>query len=230
MAFQRDQVAAVIAYGLERIHIPADPTQSQTASACFTALEIVRGKAGELGADVMFYDARGSWAPRGLALRYAMQRTAGPPLIPAEGWSNELYRPTHKSAVRTFEGGHECSDVIDGARVRWIAWNTDHWAEAALRSWLATPGAPGSCVLYSGDHDHAFSEQVSMKRLVGKIQTSRGTRYDWADRVGDQDYADAVGMVWAAAAWGGIGTGGSSIAPQRQQRRRRPGGITTIQL
>jgi len=208
IAFARNQVGCVIAYGRERISMPADPTQAQSAGACFAALEQVRGKVGACGADVMFYDARGNWAPRGLALRYAMQRTPGTQIIPAEGWSNEYYRPTHKSAVRTFEGGHECADVVDGARVRWIAWNADQWGETALRSWLAVPGAPGSCIIHAGDHETEFATQVSMKRLIGKLSTSKGVRYDWADRVGDQDYGDAIGMCWAAAAWGGIGTGG----------------------
>jgi hypothetical protein len=214
MSFARNQVAAVMAYGRERIVMPSNATQGQSAEACFAALERVRAKVGAIGADVLFYDARGQWAPRGVALRYAMQRIPGAtvPLVPAEGWSNEYYRPTHKSAVRTFEGGHECSDVVDGVRVRWVAWNADLWAEAALRSWLAVPGAPGSCVLYTGEHEREFAEQVTMKRLAGKLNTSRGVRYDWADKPGDQDYADAVGMAWAAASWAGVGTSGGMQA------------------
>lgn len=221
MAVSRGQVAAVIAYGRETIHMPADPTQAQSAAACFAAIEVVRAKVGAIGADVMLYDARGQWAPRGIAIRYAMQRTPGIQLIPAEGWGNESYRPTHKTAVRTFEGGHESADVVDGVRVRWVAWNADHWQETALRAWLAAPGAPGSCIIHSGDHDPEFAAQCSMKRLAGKLTTSKGIRYDWADRIGDQDYGDAIGMCWAAAAWGGIGTGGQ-VAKKEKPKANIP--------
>ena len=76
-------------------------------------------------------------------------------------------------------------------------------------------------MLYSGDHEQEFAQQVSMKRLVGKLNTSKGVRYDWADRPGDQDYGDAVGMCWAAAAWGGIGTGGVvAMGPRREYKRK----------
>ena len=221
LAFQRHQVATVIAYGRERIDMPTNPTEAQSAAACFAAIEQVRGKVTAMGTDVMFYDARGQWAPRGIAIRYAMQRTPGATIIAAEGWPNEMYRPTHKSAIRVFEGGHECADNVDGVRVRWVAWNADHWGETALRAWLAVPGAPGSCVLYTGDQEHEFAEQVTMKRLVGKLQTSKGVRYDWSDRPGDQDYADAVGMAWAAAAWGGIGTGVAVAAPRKYIETRK---------
>ncbi|MBM3887817.1 MAG: hypothetical protein FJ388_01690 [Verrucomicrobia bacterium] len=227
LAFAREQVACVIAYGRERIVMPADPTQAQSAAASFAAIEQVRLKVAAVGADVLFYDARGNWSPRGLAIRYAMQRTPGIAIVPAEGWSNEYYRPTHKTAVRRFEGGHECADVVDGVRVRWIAWNADHWGEAMLRGWLAVPGAPGACVLYAGEQEHEFAEQVTMKRLVGKLATSKGIRYDWADRPGDQDYGDAVAMCWAAAAWGGIGTGGVAARPASAMARvvvSRPSG------
>jgi hypothetical protein len=231
VAFMRDQVAAVIAYGRERIDMPPNPTPAQSATASLAALEQVRAKAGLCGADVMFYDARGNWAPRGVALSYALapDQTNQVRIVPAEGWPNEYYRPTHRTAVRAFEGGHESRDKVDGRTRVWVAWNADHFAETVLRAWLATPGAPGSLILYAGEHDHEFPEQCSMKRLVGKLQTSKGTRYDWADRPGDQDYHDAVAMAFAAASYGGIGTGGM-VQQKQQQQRRRPTGVTVIPL
>jgi hypothetical protein len=234
--FGMHQTEGVIAYGIHRLNMPADPTPSQQVSAVYAGLNELRHKLfAECGCTLLGYDARG-WmnkgVTRGQALRYSRIALPGQKYmtirgmtipvqgdncaaLPMEGWGADAYRPTHKTAIRQFEACHLARDVVEQQTVEWLAWNTDWFNLQQLNAWLATPGAPGSCTLYKGNHDGEFLQQVTTRAFMGMVRKYRGEAYDWVRSVGSDDYGDCLAMCRALAAYHGIGTGGMSEKRKR---------------
>ena len=223
-----------MAYGIHKLHMPADPTPSQQVSIVYGGLNELRARLfSDFGCTLLGYDARGWYnkgVTRGQALRYPRTELPGVKCgaIGMEGWSADQYRPTHKTAIRQFESCHLSRDTVEQHPVEWLAWDADWFNLQQLRAWLATPGAPGACTLYRGDHSGEFLQQVTTRAFMGMVQKYRGQVYDWSRTVMNDDYGDCLAMCRALAAYHGIGTCGQVI--KQQQKRRKPGGVTVIAL
>jgi hypothetical protein len=217
VAFARNQVAHVTAWGIHPVKVKAGASKAEEGGAVYQALNELRQKVQSMGAESLVYDARG-WASREISLKYGM--TPNPqtsvPAVPAEGWSAKHYRPSHKTALRAFENAHEAADRVGGVRVRWIAWHSDAWHESSLGGWACAPGAPGSCDLPAGNH-RQFAEQCASISLAWKADTPTGLRWEWREKPGEHDFADGMAMAYMAAAWQGVGTGGVTSLPQSRK-------------
>ncbi len=138
------------------------------------------------------------------------------------GRGSKEYRPyvSRTQKIMPFENGHV---VHESYARRWIIWNADVWREAAQKAWTSAPTLPGSCSLGPGRHGE-FAAQICSEILNWKMDTPTGVRYDWTARPGvPHDFGDCMAMAYAAAAWGGIGTGGAVSRPVRQIDRPRTG-------
>jgi hypothetical protein len=222
-AVQMHQSACVIAYGIHRLDMPKDPTPSQQVTCVYGGLNQIRMALAGIGCELVVYDARGWYnngVTRGQALRYAAVPfpSCTCAVVPAEGWPHRAYKPTHKTAVRVLEGCHEAQSREENQRVRWVAWNSDWFNLQQLRAWMAAPGAPGSCIIYSGHHEAEFLNQCTTRAFCGMKQSHSGPEYDWARTPGHDDYGDCLAMCRVGAAYYGIGTGGQ--IEQRAQRKR----------
>jgi hypothetical protein len=216
-AFQMHQSECVIAYGIHKLDMPIDPTPSQQVTTVYAGLNQIRVMLSGMGVEALVYDARGWYdkgVTRGQALRYATipLPSASCSAIPAEGWAHQSYRPTHKTAIRAFEGCHLSRDRVEQQVVTWVAWDSDWFGLQQLRAWLAAPGAPGACILHSGHHESEFLTQVTTRAFVGMVQKHSGQVYDWARTPGNDDYGDCLSMCRVGAAYFGIGTGGAQAA------------------
>ena len=224
-AFQMHQSECVIAYGIHRLDMPKDPTPSQQVTCVYGGLNDIRVMLAGLGCEALIYDARGWYdkgVTRGQALRYASVSfpSSSCVAIPAEGWPHQAYRPTHKTAIRAFEGCHMARDRVEQQTVTWLAWDADWFNLQQLRAWMAAPGAPGSCIIYSGHHDGEFLNQATTRAYMGMTQKHSGPVYDWARQPGSDDYGDCLAMCRVGAAYYGIGTGGQVVKPARRVNRR----------
>ena len=222
-AFQMHQSECVMAYGIHKLDMPADPTPSQQVTCVYNGLTAVRMMLGGIGAEVLVYDAKGwynSGVTRGQALRYATVPVPGTQCaaMPAEGWPHHAYRPTHKTAVRALECCHVAQDRVEHQTVRWIAWDVDWFNLQQLRAWMASPGAPGSCILYTGHHEAEFLNQATTRAFIGMVQKHSGPVYDWARQPGNDDYGDCLAMCRVGAAYCGIGTGGQIEQPSQRKK------------
>ena len=211
--FGLHQTEGVMAYGIYPLAMPADPTPSQQVSIIYAGLNELRLK---LEADYRCtkfgYDARGWYTKgvtRGQALRYARipLPNCGCVAIGMEGWSSEQYSPKHKTAIRQYEACHLARDRVEQQTVEWLAWDTDWHNLQQMRAWLATPGAPGACMLYTGNHSSEFMQQVTTRSFMGMVQKFRGQQYDWVRAPGSDDYGDCLAMLRALAAAEGISSG-----------------------
>ena len=92
---------------------------------------------------------------------------------------------------------------LDG--IRFAAQNSDVWKEAAQRSFLAVPLAPGSISLWGKSaNEHAeFAAQITSERLADKALGARGAMmYHWTLRPGGENHwLDCLGGCLAAASW-----------------------------
>jgi len=226
--FGMHQTENVIAYGIHKLHMPKDPTPSQQVSIVYAGLNELRMKmADDYGAVMLGYDARGWYnkgVTRGQSLRYNRIDLPGCKCsaIGMEGWSSDQYRPTHKTAIRQFESCHLSRDRVEQQTVEWLAWDTDWFNLQQLRAWLASPGAPGACTLYKGNHDREFLQQVTTRSFMGMVNKYKGPVYDWFRKPGaNDDYGDCLAMCRALAAYHGITTGGQQVQQNRQRSRRR---------
>ena len=221
-AFQMHQSECVMAYGIKSLDMPSNPTPSQQVTCVYNGLSEIRIALSAMGCEALIYDARGWYdkgVTRGQALRYAgiPLPTATCAAIPAEGWPHQAYRPTHKTAIRAFEGCHLSRDRVEQQVVKWIAWDADWFNLQQLRAWLAAPGAPGSCILHAGQHSREFLNQITTRAFIGMVQKHSGPVYDWARQPGNDDYGDCLAMCRVGASYYGIGTG--ETTPQRVRKR-----------
>jgi hypothetical protein len=222
-SFQMHQSECVMAYGIHKLDMPTDPTTSQQVSCVYGGLNAIRVMLSGMGCEALIYDARGWYnkgVTRGQALRYATvpMPSAQCLAIPAEGWPQEKYRPTHSTAIRTFERCHLARDRVEQQTVQWIAWDTDWFNLQQLKAWAAEPGSPGSCIIYSGHHDGEFLTQATTRAFYGMAQKHSGMVYDWGRQVGNDDYGDCLAMCRVGAAYYGIDTG-QVAKPERKPAR-----------
>jgi hypothetical protein len=100
-----------------------------------------------------------------------------------------------------------------------VAFCTDYWREVWQKALLAEVDAPGSLSLFDpgpGSHHRNFAEQTTRERLAGKAphRITGQMEWTWITQPGRHDYGDCMTMAYAAAAWGGIGTGGKAAEAQ----------------
>jgi len=221
LAMGKDQTAAVLNYGIVPCHCEQGASPNAATQEIYRALiELGRGLKGlPYTLDAWVYDARG-WPAREGALRFRCisERECGIRAIPTEGWSTQHYRPWHKTRVgQPFECGHEASDIIQGMRINWLAWNSDHWKEVSQRAWTCSPDSPGACSLPTGPHG-VFAAQVVSERLLTKQEVgSKGMVYDFRRAPSEpHDFGDALAMAYMVCASRGIGTGGAIVRPVRR--------------
>jgi hypothetical protein len=143
--------------------------------------------------------------------------------IPAQGFTGQgarNYKPFGKTVDgRPAEQCHRAIDMASRPPRKWIKWNADYWREVAQRAWLGTVGAPGSLSLFKGTHTE-FAEQTCRERLMGKGEIGGAMMWNWYTQPGKHDYGDTLSQAYAAAAWGGIGTGGQVIRRKYTETRK----------
>jgi hypothetical protein len=144
-------------------------------------------------------------------------RTLGIPVMAARGFGADKYRPAGKGTIGAPR--EQCHLAESGIAGRFLAFCSDYWREVSQRAWLASPNAPGSLSLFDGMRHREFSEQVTREKLVEKLQGQYGPVWRWHVQPGWHDYGDVVTMLYAGAAWGGIGTGGY-VEPPKPTRKR----------
>jgi hypothetical protein len=109
---------------------------------------------------------------------------------------------------------------------KYLVVHADYWREVMQLAFATSPGAPGSCSLPAGEHGD-FVDQILSEPLIDKKPGPLGMEWLFTRRPGRNDLSDAMVMAYAAAAYGGIGTGGQVARPQR---RRRATGVTVIPM
>lgn len=221
VGFGADQTAAVLWYGIHKTHIGMDIPDAEFHRLLFAAL-VAHGK--EISAlpirpDVWHIDAGGKQFPAVLRFVAESTRLCGLQAFAHVGTPREKYRPYGKAVVgQPREYCHMRSDIADGRRRLWIARHKDYWLEVSQRAWLGEIGSPGSLSLFAGHHGE-FAAQVARYKLMGKGNVGGEMQWNWHTAPGPHDYADVVAQAYAAAAWQGIGTGGS--APEQKQQKGR---------
>jgi hypothetical protein len=168
-----------------------------------------------------------------VVIRFCAQsaQLTGLQALPLRGVGWKDYKPFGKAVIgQTREECHMRGDESEGRRRRWIAWNADYWREVSQKAWLGSIGAPGSVSLFSGKHTD-FAAQVAREKIIRTgIGLSGRMEWLWADVFGKpHDFGDCMSMLYALAAWDGIGTAGK-VQQKQQQRKRRPSGVTVIEL
>jgi hypothetical protein len=136
------------------------------------------------------------------------------------GWKN--YNEYGKSYVKNQLSREYChirSDRKDGRLIKWVAWQSDYWKEITQRSMLGELHSPGSCSLFSGNHD-IFAAQFCNERLVGKGDVGGKVVWNYNSVPGKNDFLDAMAQGYALAAFEGIGTGGHKGRGRAVARRR----------
>jgi hypothetical protein len=140
------------------------------------------------------------------------------------GLDGQRYRPGYKAIGQPREQCH----MTDWPQIgRGLAWNSHYWHEVAQRAWLGDIGKPGACSLFRGEH-RDFAEQIWRERMLGKGIIAGREVWTFAAQPGRHDYGDAMAQGYAAAAFGGIGTGGVII--KRQSNRPRGQRVSVISI
>ena len=212
LGFGRDQTAAVIWYGrytAAPLPISGNLPEAERHRRVFDAL-VISGK--QLAAipskpEVWHIDASGEYFPTVLRFCEHSVTLCGLQAIGSTGVGAKNYRPFGKNLLgQPREFCHMRSDIHDGRRRKWFAWQADYWREVAQRAWLGSVGAPGSVSLFRGQH-REFAEQIAREQLKGKAEIGGQMFWNWHTQPGPHDYGDVMAQAFAAAAWGGIGTG-----------------------
>jgi phage terminase large subunit GpA-like protein len=110
--------------------------------------------------------------------------------------------------------------------------NADLWRETMQRGFLVEPTEVGALSLYDpaypSEHD-ALAREIEGEYLVEHVTTDKGDYYKWGRTPGvANDRADA--LVYACALTGVMGIGEQRVQQKQQQRKRRPSGVTVIEL
>ena len=223
LGFGQDQTAAVLWYGIHAMSIPANAPAPEHNRQLFAALvEHGRALAGlPCRPEQWAVDAGG--ANFDAAIRFAGEsaRLCGLPCLGFTGRGAKAYKPYGKTLVpgQKREQCHGCHDIKEGRHIRWVAWHADYWREIAQRAWLGEVGAPGAVSLPAGRH-HEFAQQVASERLLGKGEIGGQLLWNWVTLPGRHDFGDAMAQGYAAAAFGGIGTGGGRPRERYVERRK----------
>ena len=233
VGFGKDQTAAVMWYGLfEKPPLPVknDMPQQERARKVFEAL-VIHGK--ELAAlrcrnDGWYVDASGEYFDSVQRFCAGSQQLCGIQAMAATGSAGRNYKPFGKNVVgQPRENCHMRSDFADGRRRKWLNWHADYWREVAQRAWLGSVGSPGSLSLFKGVHGD-FADQICREELKTKgVGLSGKLEWIWKTNSGKHDYGDVMAQAFAGAAWGGIGTSGSSrreVEPMKMRVLAQPKG------
>jgi hypothetical protein len=220
LGWEGNHTSHVLAYGVDPLRIPHEWSEPQKMSAVSLALAALRTRLDASGAcrpSLMAFDVRGWNRDHALAFGMQASRDRGLACIPAQGMGWKAYRPQHKARIGEAREG--CHLAADDKQRRYLVVHTDYWREIMQLSLATSPGAPGSCSLPSGDHgeiaDHILSEP-----LLEKHHGPMGMQWLYGRKPGRTDLSDAMVMAFAAAAWGGIGTGGQVIRKKYTEVRR----------
>ena len=220
VAFGRDQVAAVLWYGLYN-KAPLPVTKEMPPAVARKVIYEALAKHGrELAAlpcrpNTWIIDGGGS--PEGTVIDLAANspRICGLEAVCSFGRGWKMYKPTskHKNVL-----GEQLHRVIKSRNEQWVLYNADYWRETTQRGWTGEVGSPGSCTLPKGRHTD-FALQVCREQLRGKDDVGGRTVWVWDQAPGPHDYGDCMQMAYMGAAMRGVGTGGF-VQPRQQQRRR----------
>ena len=223
IGFGQDQTAAVLWYGIHPLAIPSDAPAGEHNRQLFAELT----KHGRFLASI--HGRPESWAIDGggtnfdavIRFAYESARLTGIPALSFTGRGAKNYRPYGKTLVpgQKREQCHGCFDVKDGRQIRWVAWNADYWREVWQRAWLGDGDLPGSVSLPAGQH-YDFAMQVAGERLLGKGEIGGQLLWNWRTLPGKHDFGDAGAQAYAAAAFGGIGTGGRQATRKYVETRK----------
>ena len=97
-----------------------------------------------------------------------------------------------------------------------------YWRETAQRAFLGATGQVGVCSLFGTPENHmVFAEHLCRKRLVQKITTDQGDRWEWAKKPGEDDWLDAYVGTWVCASMLGLRTGGEPVVRKRTRKKRK---------
>ena len=209
-AFGNDQSAAVIWFGRldnkGRPLVAKNSTEAVRKSAVYEALV----KHGEVIADSK--QAIDLWViDRGylpdVVHKYIEEKgkLLPFPVVAAWGAPAEKYRPVGRNVIGK-PREEVCLHKFPTGRA--LSFNMHYWCEVAQKAWLGSVGAPGSCSLYKGAKAQEFAEHICRQRLVEKFDGKTGVVWKYHQRLGRNDYGDAMYMCYVGAAWLGIGTSG----------------------
>jgi len=111
-------------------------------------------------------------------------------------------------------------------RAPYAMFNACYWREVMQRSFMSESGTPGGCTLFhvSDPRMHLpFADHIIAEKLVSKIQTIVGWRWEYRHAPGDVwDWGDAMTGAWAAAALQGASTSGvTAMQPKRKKYSQR---------
>jgi hypothetical protein len=207
-----------------------EDTSRERAQAVYEALVLVGKRLAGLPCkpELWLIDASGTDFDTVLAFAGQSVRLCGLVAVGCTGRAAKKYRPYGKAVVgHPREQCHLTSDTRTNPPRKWLAFHSDYWREAAQRAWLGSPGAPGSCSLFSGRHVD-FAEEICREQLHGKGMIGGELLWNWHTQPGPHDYGDVMTMAYVAAAWQGIGTQGRIVRPAQKKRRRT--GVTVIEL
>ncbi|MEY4940407.1 MAG: hypothetical protein RIQ93_2142 [Verrucomicrobiota bacterium] len=219
VGFEGNHTAHLLAYGVDPLRINAEWSEAQKLAAVFAGLAALRRKLDTCPCRprIMAYDVRG-W-DRGHALAFAAQaeRDRGLAVIPAQGTGWKSYRPNNKTRVG--DAREQCHMAADEKGRKYLVVHADYWREVMQLAFATSPGAPGSCSLPAGEHGD-FVDQILSEPLIDKKPGPLGMEWLFTRRPGRNDLSDAMVMAYAAAAYGGIGTGGQ-VARRRYIETRK---------
>lgn len=218
-AFDRRQTCGVVSYGVHGLKVDQNLPKAQQHALIYEAL-VTHGR--ELHSypfrpEYWFIDAAGDNFD--VVLRFAKHsaQLCGIQAIPITGRNARNYRPYGRSAIG--DPREQCHLCEDNLKRKWVAANADYWRELAQKAWIGSIGSPGSCSLPQGRHNE-FAMQICREPLIGKSDMGAGMRWEWGSQPGPHDYGDVMMMMFAGAAYCGIGTSGQ-IQTRRMKNRRR---------
>jgi hypothetical protein len=219
VGFEANHTAHVLGYGVDPLKMGATWSEPQKMAAVFAALSALRGRLDKSPRRpaLMAFDVRGWNRDHALAFGVQAERDRGLHAIPAQGAGWKYYRPNTKA--RIFEAREGCHMAQDDKHRKYLVVHVDYWREIMQLAFATSPGAPGSCSLPAGNHTD-FVDQILSEPLLEKKAGALGMEWLYTRRPGRNDLSDAMVMAYAAAAWGGIGTGGARVVIQRKEVRR----------
>ena len=218
VAFGSNQRSHVLWYGTHPMSLRKDDAPAIISRTVQTELAVVGKQLAGMTCRPGWWGIDGGGTPQDTVINFCgvSVRACGLQAYTMFGRDAKGYRPTGKHKMVVREQIHLVSETM--AR-RWLIWNADYWREIAQLGWASAPGLPGSASLCAGNH-REFGEQICGERLAWKRDTPTGTRWEWKMLPGKHDFGDCMAMAYAAAAFGGIGTGVAVQQPRQQNVRR----------
>jgi len=221
LGFGADQSAAVLWYGLHKMHIARDVTTEELKRKLFDELQAHGKELAGMPVVPEFWAIDGGGANFDGVIRFAGEsaRVCGVPAAAFTGRGFDKYNEYGKTFLKgqpRREMCHVRADVKDGRHIRWIPWQTDYWKEVMQRACLGDVGAPGAMSLPKGYHNE-FATQICASKLIAKGEFGGKMAWKWHEVPGKRDFHDAMGQGYAAAAYLGIGTSGQVVLRKRKK-------------